>query len=103
MPSITKLSDAAIAINDACREIGVEFGIFGGYAVAVLGGPRESKDIDCVVNCEKEWLVEKLSQIRGFRSMGNTRADLASFLYGDENILIEFFPGKFSTGELLWA
>lgn len=96
MPSLSKLSDAAIAICKALDELGVDFGIFGGYAVAVLGGPRESKDIDCVVNCSKDWLVQKLSKVDGFRSSGNVRPDFASFLYGEHNILLEFFPSTFS-------
>ncbi|KXS93549.1 hypothetical protein AC578_4972 [Pseudocercospora eumusae] len=96
MPSFGKLSDAAIAIEQALAPQGVDFGIFGGYAVAVLGGPRESKDIDCAIGCTKEWLVENLGRVPGFRSTGNARADLASFLYGNDNILIEFFPTSLS-------
>ena len=92
MPSFGKLSDAAIAICKALDELGVDFGIFGGYAIAMLGGPRESKDIDCVVNCDKEWLVRQLSRIEGFQSMGNTRPDLAQFIFGNSNVLLELFP-----------
>ncbi|KAI6850013.1 hypothetical protein KC343_g2432 [Hortaea werneckii] len=96
MPTNSKLADAAIAMNKALEALGVDFGIFGGYAIAVLGGPRESKDIDCTVNCTKDWLVEKLSQVEGFRSMGNTRPDLAQFIYGDSGVLIECFPSTAS-------
>ncbi|KAF1818434.1 uncharacterized protein K489DRAFT_413725 [Dissoconium aciculare CBS 342.82] len=93
MPSTPKLSDAAIAISKALGDqLGVEFGIFGGFAIAVLGGPRESKNIDCVVNCSKEWLVNNLGKIDGFRSTGNSRPDLASFLYGENHVLLECFP-----------
>lgn len=92
MPSTAALSEAAIALSTALNTLGVERGIFGGYAVAVLGGPRASKDIDCAVDCNKEWLVEKLSTIDGFTFTGNVRADLAVFLWGDKSILIELFP-----------
>ncbi|KAH9828467.1 hypothetical protein Tdes44962_MAKER02385 [Teratosphaeria destructans] len=76
----------------ALRKLNVQYGIFGGYAIATLGGPRESKDIDCVVGCTKEWLVSMLSQVKDFHFMGNLRPDLAQFIYGDRNILIELFP-----------
>ncbi|KAG8631689.1 hypothetical protein KVT40_000829 [Elsinoe batatas] len=96
MPSILALSDAAIALTKALDDLGVEHGIFGGYAVAILGGPRASKDIDCVVNCNKEWLVERLSAVEDFSSMGNARPDLAVFMYKRE-VLVELFPASMSS------
>lgn len=92
MPALAKLSDAAIALSKALDDLNVDHGIFGGFAVAAIGGPRESKDIDCAVGCSKEWLVSALSKVKGFKSMGNSRPDLAQFLYGDGNVLVEFFP-----------
>lgn len=59
-----------------------------------LGGPRESKDLDCVVNCDKEWLVQRLSRVAGFRSMNNIRTDLAQFIFGEANLLVESFPSR---------
>lgn len=94
MVSAKDLGDAAIAIRESLDELGVQFGIFGGYAIAALGGPRESKDIDCVVSCEKQWLVERLKSRSEFRYMANSRKDLAAFLYGDRGVLVEFFPSK---------
>lgn len=93
------LGDAAIAIREALDELGVLFGIFGGYAIAAMGGPRESKDIDCAVNCEKEWLVEQLQSRSDFKYMGNSRKDLAAFLYGTRGVLVEFFPSKCALSE----
>ena len=43
-----RLNDAAIALSRVLSDARIKFGIFGGYAIAVLGGQRESKDIDCV-------------------------------------------------------
>lgn len=94
MPTSEDLSDVAIAIGRAMDRLGIPFGIFGGYAIATLGGPRESKDIDCAVNCTKEWLVSNLSENDGFKSMGNKRQDIVTFLWGDRNVLVEFFPSK---------
>ena len=94
MTTIAELSDAAIAICRVLDQSGVKFGIFGGFAVSALGGPRGSKDIDCVVHCSKEWLVERLKSVPSFQTMGNTRPDLAKFLFGKSHVLIEFFPSK---------
>lgn len=91
-----RLNDAAIAVNKALLEARVTFGIFGGFAVGVHGGPRESKDIDCVVNCQKEWLVTFLSSKKDFLYTNNTRPDYAAFFWGNDKpgngVLIEFFP-----------
>ncbi|GAB7336731.1 hypothetical protein MBLNU13_g10831t2 [Cladosporium sp. NU13] len=92
MPFTGDLSDAAIAIREVLDDLEVQFGIFGGFAIATLGGPRESKDIDCAVHCTKEWLVEKLRKIEGFKPMDNQRPDIVTFLWGDRNVLLEFFP-----------
>lgn len=94
MPFTGDLSDAAIAIWEVLDNLGVPFGIFGGFAIATLGGPRESKDIDCAVHCTKEWLVEKSKKIEGFKSMDNQRQDIVTFLWGDRNVLLEFFPSE---------
>ncbi|KAK6435230.1 hypothetical protein LTR95_008582 [Oleoguttula sp. CCFEE 5521] len=92
MVSSEDLSDAAIAIREVLDELGVQFGIFGGYAVATLGGPRESKDIDCAVHCSKNWLSSELSQRSNFRFLANKRQDIVTFLWGDRGVLVEFFP-----------
>jgi hypothetical protein len=94
MPFTGDLSDAAIAIREVLDDLEVPFGIFGGFAIATLGGPRESKDIDCAVHCTKEWLVENLRNTEGFKPMDNQRADIVTFLWGDRNVLLEFFPSE---------
>jgi hypothetical protein len=94
MPFTRDLSDAAIAIREVLDNLGVPFGIFGGFAIATLGGLRESKDIDYTVHCTKEWLVENLKKIKGFKSMDNQRQDIITFLWGDRNVLLEFFPSE---------
>ena len=94
MVTAEDLGDAAIALARALDELRIPGGIFGGVGVGVLGGPRESKDIDCLVHCRKDWLVTKLSQKADFKSMGNKRPDIATFLWGPCNILVECFPSE---------
>ena len=48
-----RLNDAAIALSRVFNTADFKFGIFGGYAIAVIGGQRESKDIDCVASLSK--------------------------------------------------
>lgn len=74
-----RLNDAAIALSRVLNDAGIKFGIFGGYAIAVLGGQRESKDIDlccCPVQGSshralrsKKWICCITSDARGLRCL----------------------------------
>ncbi|KAI9667132.1 MAG: hypothetical protein M1831_001309 [Alyxoria varia] len=92
-----RLNDAAIALTRILRSHGIAFGMFGGGAVAILGGPRESKDLDILAVCSsKRTLVQYVNGKEGFRFTGNTREDLATFLWSDNPntqqwVLVEVF------------
>lgn len=45
----SRLNDAAIALDRVLVAANIKYGIFGGYAITALGGPRESKDVDCLL------------------------------------------------------
>lgn len=94
MVTAEDLNDAAIALARVLDELGIPGGILGGVGVGALGGPRESKDIDCLVHCSKDWLVTNLHRKADFRSMANKRSDIATFLWGPRNILVECFPSE---------
>ncbi|KAG4430177.1 hypothetical protein IFR05_014336 [Cadophora sp. M221] len=55
-----RLNDAVMSLSRVLSDAGIKFGIFGGYAIAVLGGQRESKDIDCVAALSKQAAVNLL-------------------------------------------
>lgn len=38
-----RLNDAAVALYRVLSAAGIEHGLLGGYAIATLGGPRETK------------------------------------------------------------
>jgi hypothetical protein len=40
--------------REVLQQANIKHGIFGGYAVASFGGPRESKDADCIAAVSKE-------------------------------------------------
>lgn len=98
-----RLNDAAIALCRVLDNAQIHFGIFGGYAVAVMGGPRESKDIDCLAAVTKEQAVKLLDGVDGFSVIPQTREDYVAFLWSDQpdrkhavlvEIFCEQFPGK---------
>ena len=98
-----RLNDAAIALNRILSRNGVKFGIFGGYAVATLGGPRESKDVDCLASVTKQQIISLLSGKEGFEYLSQGREDYVAFFWSDKpnreravlvEIFCERFPGK---------
>ncbi|KAI0378961.1 hypothetical protein F5Y04DRAFT_283331 [Hypomontagnella monticulosa] len=104
-----RLNDAAIALFRILSNAGIHFGIFGGYAIAAMGGPRESKDIDCLASVSKEKIIELLDGINGFAVIPQTRRDYVAFLWSDRpdrgavlvEIFCEQFPGaRYSLGSI---
>jgi hypothetical protein len=98
-----RLNDAAIALYRAFYAANVKHGIFGGYAIGVLGGPRESKDIDCIASISKQDAIDILDGKEGFHYVDQTRDDYVAFLWSDSpkkerpvlvEIFVEIFPGK---------
>ncbi|KAK7518998.1 hypothetical protein IWZ03DRAFT_375200 [Phyllosticta citriasiana] len=75
---------------------GIKFGIFGGYAVSVLGGNRESKDVDCIVSVSKQEILHILDGKNGFKALPQTREDYVAFLWSENPTeLVEIFCAKF--------
>lgn len=102
-----RLNDAAISLHQVLNTAGVNYAIFGGYAVTTLGGVRESKDIDCIANVTKEQAIYLLDKKRGFRVIAQTRQDYVAFFWsvaGDErnSVLVENFPETFPGMSSLW-
>jgi hypothetical protein len=98
-----RLNDAAIALYRVFYAADVKHGIFGGYAIGVLGGPRESKDIDCIASISKQDAIDILDGKEGFHYVDQTRDDYVAFLWSDSpkkerpvlvEIFVEKFPGK---------
>ncbi|KAK8202698.1 hypothetical protein IWZ01DRAFT_109472 [Phyllosticta capitalensis] len=90
------LNDAAIAIYTALEASGIKFGIFGGYAVSVLGGNRESKDVDCIVSASKQEILRVLDGKNGFTAIPQTREDYVAFLWSEHPaVLVEIFCARF--------
>lgn len=101
------LNDAAICLHAILAKQKINFGIFGGYAVSSLGGPRESKDIDCLVAIDKANIL-KILDGQGIPGRGNfaainqTRQDYVAFFWTSEkdakknhSVLVEIFCEKF--------
>lgn len=91
-----RLNDASIALCQAFTQAGVKSGIFGGYARAVEGGVRASKDIDCPASISKEEAIYILDGKNGFVAVPQTRHDYVAFLWSDkvvssDSILLEVF------------
>ncbi|KAK2613104.1 hypothetical protein N8I77_000033 [Diaporthe amygdali] len=96
------LHDAAIALKQVLGQAGVKFGVFGGYAVSVLGGVRESKDIDCLASVTKDQAVALLDGKNGFRVIPQSRQDYVAFFWqdpgkkpGNNPVLVEIFCESF--------
>ncbi len=95
-----RLSDAAISLNRALGRAGIKFGIIGGFAIAAMGGARESHDIDCIAAVSKFEVIELLDRKDGFVCIKYPRPDYAVFFWcynGDRRhvSLIEIFCEKF--------
>lgn len=96
-----RLNDAAIALHRALAPANIRFGIFGGYAIGVLGGPRESKDIDCLASVSKQQIVALLDGKNGFVAIPQGRQDYVAFLWSDMPdrryaVLVEIFCEQYS-------
>lgn len=96
----SRLNDAAIALSKVLTEASIRHGIFGGFAVTVLGGPRETKDVDCLASASKEQIVALLNGRDGFTFIPQPSPDYAAFLWsakpGDRrNVLVELFVDTF--------
>jgi len=101
---LSRLNDAAIALSRLLDTAGIKFGIFGGYAIAVMGGQRESKDIDCVAALTKQQVIAMLDGKEGFVAVPQTREDYVAFLWSNTTnrqnaVLVEIFCEQFP-GEL---
>lgn len=93
------LNDAAIALSRALSNAGIKFGIFGGYAITVLGGQRETKDIDCFAAPSKQVVINLLDGKDGFVVVPQTREDYVAFLWSETpkstTVLVEVFCEQF--------
>lgn len=101
----SRLNDAAIMLSKVLNEAGIKHGIFGGFAITVLGGPRESKDVDCLASANKEQIVALLNSSNGFTFIPQPSPDYAAFLWSAKpedkgNVLVELFVDTFK-GTLL--
>ena len=95
----TRLNDAAIALHRALAAAHIKHGIFGGFAVATLGGPREGKDIDCLAAVNKEQVLDILNSKHGFTFIDRPGNDFVAFLW-TENPHKKYDPVLV---EVLWS
>ena len=96
----SRLNDAAIALDRVLAAASIKYGIFGGFAVSSLGGPRESKDIDCLASASKEQIIALLNGKHGFKYIDQARADYVAFLWSEKPkdpraVLVEIFVDQF--------
>lgn len=101
-----RLNDAAISLHRVLSQNNVHFGVFGGYAIGVLGGARESKDIDCIASVSKQQIIDLLDGKDGFISVPQSRQDYVAFLWADKPdrsnaVLVEIFCEQFM-GEVIF-
>lgn len=68
-----------------------------------LGSDRSTKDVDCFVAAEKEDIGSMFLGKPGWNRIPGQRQDYIAFLVGErtENVLVEFFPGKFRFGSTI--
>jgi len=88
------LNDAAISLFQLLDGARIKAGIFGGYAVDILGGERASDAINCCCAAQKEHLVQLLDGEGGFDVLPLDREDYVALLWSDQ-ILIQLFPDDF--------
>lgn len=96
----SRLNDAAIALSDILESADIKHGIFGGFAIGTLGGPRESKDIDCLAAISKAEAVALLHGSDGFTVVPQSRQDYVAFLWSEkadrsQAVLVEIFVEDF--------
>ncbi|GAB0139215.1 hypothetical protein EsDP_00007428, partial [Epichloe bromicola] len=95
-----RLNDAAIALHRVLSREQVAFDIFGGYAIATFGGPRESKDVDCIASASKDQIIQLLNGKQGFQAIPQSRQDYVALFWSDRAdrgnaVLVEVFCEKF--------
>lgn len=95
-----RLNDAAIALSEILEAADINHGIFGGFAIGTLGGPRESKDIDCLAAISKPEIVALLDGTDGFALVSQSRDDYVAFLWSEkadrsQAVLVEIFVDDF--------
>lgn len=96
----SRLSDAAIAVHSVLSKADLKFGIFGGYALSILGNPRETAGVDCLVAVDKQQIVDVMDGKEGFVVIPQTRLDYVAFLWTErpdkrEAVLVQIFCEKF--------
>lgn len=96
-----RLSEDAIAFHRILQANNIPYGIFGGFAIACLGGVRESKDVDCIAKVNKERLINMVNNRSGFVFVDQTRQDYVAFLWSDSPdrrnaVLLEGFVDEFA-------
>ncbi|MCJ1475796.1 hypothetical protein MMC13_004460 [Lambiella insularis] len=79
-----RLNEAAIQLHKVLDEVHIKHGIFGGNAIGVLGGPRESKDIDCLAATSKLAAIALLDGKSGFQCVSQSRTDYVAFLWSEQ-------------------
>jgi len=64
-------AEALSYVDVVCKRLNAHYAVVGGAAVAILGGMRDSTDLDILIDDEKLDAVKKdLSGINGFRMTG---------------------------------
>jgi hypothetical protein len=74
-------ADLLEGLPEPRAEGGIKHGIFGGYAIGSLSGPRESKDIDCIASINKDQLISILHGKNGFQAIPRSRDDRVTFFW----------------------
>jgi len=95
-----RLNDAAMMLSNLLEEASIKHGSFGGLAIGTLGGPRESKDIDCLAGTSKAAVIQLLHGKSGFQCVPQNRTDYVAFLWSDQAdrgnaVLVEVFLEQF--------
>ncbi|KAI0378524.1 hypothetical protein F5Y04DRAFT_283752 [Hypomontagnella monticulosa] len=78
-----RLHDTAIELHHILSQKNLRFGIFGGYAIAVMQGVRDTSDIDCLVSASKDDVIEVLDGKGSFILLPSPRQDYALFHWRD--------------------
>ncbi|PKY07173.1 hypothetical protein P168DRAFT_324609 [Aspergillus campestris IBT 28561] len=80
-----RLNDAAIALNYHLTQNQTPHGIFGGYAITVLGKTRETDNIDCLASITKHECITLLNGKSGFVAKPRPRQDWIQFEWSEES------------------
>ncbi|KAF2258498.1 hypothetical protein CC78DRAFT_114146 [Lojkania enalia] len=98
-----RLADAAIALHHILTSANIKYGIFGGFAIGCVGGPRQSKNVNCLAATTKEYALRLLDGREGFVAVQvlKPRDDYVTFLWSDypersETVLVEIFCEQFA-------